>query len=344
MKRGLAFAAALLCRARRRRRASASRGPGVRRRPGAAAQRFAGGAGSRRRAAAVRARPDAADEPGIGDEAGHDVCRARVARPRLSLEDRGLPGGPARRWRAARRPDHQGLRRSEDHDRTVAVVHGGAEGQGARPRRRRPCSRPHVVQAGEARRRGIRQGAAQALQRRTGCAAGQLQIGALRVRAQRGGRCRGLARGARARGSGARCATEDRQRRLRRLARHGGCEVRQPGCDRLRGFRRKLCRGLRRARLVRGAARPSAFRLRHVRHLFPRGGRRVQRRAPGCAGALRRAAVRDARVAAALRHRARREQAVEQRDGAADLPHARHHAPSAAGHARSSRPTSCSVS
>ena len=50
--------------------------------------------------------------------------------------------------------------------------------------------------------------------------------------------------------------------------------------------------------------------------------------------AAQRDAVRGDGVGAAVRHRARREQALEQRDGAADLPHARDDAPPAARHAR----------
>ena len=63
---------------------------------------------------------------------------------------------------------------------------------------------------------------------------------------------------------------------------------------------------------------------------FRRGRRAVRRRPARRSRAEERRAVRGDGVGAALRHRPRRQQAVEQRDGAPDLPDARDDAPSAA--------------
>ena len=85
-----------------------------------------------------------------------------------------------------------------------------------------------------------------------------------------------------------------------------------------------------RARLERRAARSPGLRPRHVRGLLRRGRRHVRgcrARRPGAAGQ----AVRHARVRAAPRRDPRRQQAVEQRDGAPVVPHARHDLGTAAG-------------
>ena len=86
----------------------------------------------RARCSRYDARPH--DERGLGDEARHDLRRARAARPRLPLEDRGLPRRAARQRHARGRPGPQGLRRPEDHDRAMAVVHGDAARAGTRRR------------------------------------------------------------------------------------------------------------------------------------------------------------------------------------------------------------------
>ena len=116
-----------------------------------------------------------------------------------------------------------------------------------------------------------------------------------------------------------------RRRRLRRLARRARRDVR-------RSARRSAQVHVRRAAIPRAAASATGtWRCSTIRTTCTACSRRYFREAGGQFDggvqrrprAARRSAVRDARIAAALRHRARRQQAVEQRDGAADLPDAR---------------------
>ena len=86
--------------------------------------------------------------PGLGDEARHDVRRARAPGARLPVDDAGVPRRPARERRAARQSRAQGPWRPEDHDRAVAGVHGEAGRAGPHRRRRRPRPRPLVLRAG----------------------------------------------------------------------------------------------------------------------------------------------------------------------------------------------------
>ena len=214
----------------------------------------------------------------IGDEARHDVRRARTARPRLPLEDRCLPERPPRRWRSARRPDSQGPRRPQDHRRAMAGLHGGAPRERAGRDRRRPRSRPLALRLHRARPRRLRWRAAEALQRRTGRAARQFQDGQVRLRSERVRR-RGRPQGrAAARERRCRSPASSRRRRVRRLARRRGRDVRRPRRARGRRVRRSLSRGLRRARVVGVPARPPGVRPRHVRHVLPRRGGTFRRR------------------------------------------------------------------
>ena len=169
----------------------------------------------------------------------------------------------------------------------------------------------------------VRRRAAQAVQRRSGRAARQLQVGSTDVRAGRERRVGHGQQRAAARRSRARAAAFDLRCGLRRLAQRAQRVVREslgPGAGLVR---RSLCGKLRRARLVGGAARPSALRARDLHVGVPRRRGAIRRRPQGAPSAARFVAVRAARIAAALRHRARRQQAFQQRDGAPDLPHAR---------------------
>ena len=139
------------------------------------------------RAAAVRARARAADESGVDDEARHDVRRrSSCSGPTTAGRPRRMLDGSDRRRRAGRRSDAQGLRRSEDHRRAMAGVHGAA----ARDRADRRSRRPRRSIAATSRRcrtipRHSTREPLQALQRRSRRAARQLQERALRVRAER---------------------------------------------------------------------------------------------------------------------------------------------------------------
>ena len=136
-------------------------------------------AAHRHRHAALRVAAAAADESGVGDEARHDVRGARAARPRLSLEDRGLscaarstPACCTATWcsRATAIPKIT----IEQWQAFMAVA------ARQRPRRhpRRPGARPQRLRAAAARSGRVRRRAAEALQRRPRRAAGQLQVGA----------------------------------------------------------------------------------------------------------------------------------------------------------------------
>ena len=185
----------------------------------------------------------------------------------------------------------------------------------------------------------------QALQRRTRRAARQFQVGAAsasrrmppatRRARRRARRCPNVALGAAPRLVARRAATTGAPRR--------GAVVRRPRRSRRRRASRDAIRPP--AASATGGCRCST--IPHYVHgdVRPRisasaGGRFdggwKEGRAPRGRGA-----VRDARVAAALRHRARRQQAVEQRDGAADLPDARHDGEPAAGDAGAGAPRPC---
>ena len=125
--------------------------------------------------------------------------------------------------------------------------------------------------------------------------------------------------------------------RMRRLARRARRELRKPARASGGVVRRAVRRELRRARVVGGAARPSALRSRDLHRNVSRSRWTIHGGIEGTPCAARRRAVRDAGIAPALRRGARRQQAVEQRHGAADFPDARRQRWRDPGHARESR-------
>ena len=228
--------------------------------------------------------PDRAVQPGVGDEARHDVRGARAARPGLPLEDRtristarstpacctatscsraaAIPRSRSsngrRSWRCCATRGSRAIDGDLVLDRTffAPVAHDPAR---------------------------VRRRAAQALQRRARRAARQLQVGASFAFApERRGRRR-------------------RSRRSSpRFARSRSAPPPQLGagaCGDWRGalgatfvdrgtraevvVRRPLSRGLRRARLVGVAARPPDVRPRDVRHVLSRGRRPLRGRLEG---------------------------------------------------------------
>ena len=248
----------------------------------------------RRRGRCSSTTPIAPTQPGVGDEARHDVRGARAARPRLPLEDRGVSRRPLVGRRAARRPDAQGLRRPEDHRRAMAGVH------------RANCARKGLAAVdgdlvldrscfalSAARSRGVRPRAAEAVQRRAGRAARQLQVAcgfafAPDATAARSSSC---APSRRSPSVDARRGAGARRRRVRRLAaaRRAARSTIAATAARSRSAAR-YPRGLRRARLVDRAARSPA--LRAARCSRRTSARRAAASPAACEGRARRAARR----------------------------------------------------
>ena len=182
--------------------------------------------------------------------------------PDYPLAHRGLRGGQHRRRSARWQPRAQGLRRPEGDAGAVSGTRRTAARHRPDDDPWRSRARSHVLRARCTRPVRIRRRAAQTLQRRARCAAGEFQERALRVRAERRRRRRRRARGA---GIG---EPDDSRRAAPRGGECGDWRAalqatfaNRPRCRR-RHLRRPLPGGVRRARLVRRVARSSAFRLR----------------------------------------------------------------------------------
>ena len=95
-----------------------------------------------------------ADEPRIGDEAGHHLRRAGHAGPRLFLENARLHPGLRAKRRAERQPGHPGQRRPQAGGRAAAGPDSRHSGQGRAPDQgRHPAGQQHFSPAGAQRRR-----------------------------------------------------------------------------------------------------------------------------------------------------------------------------------------------
>ena len=245
--------------------------------------------GDRRAARSAQPRPlfahdaDAADESGVGDEARHDVRRARAARPRLPLEDRGVSRRHARR--AARSTATSILKGYGDPKITIeqwqAFMADAARARAstaidgdlvldrsyftlprARPGGVRPASRCSPTTSAPTR--------CSSTSSRCASCSRPMPPATPCDRARRAAAAR------RSRSGGAAAARRRRLRRLARRARRARSSIAARSATAT--FAGRYRRDLRRARLVRGAARPSALRARHVHHVLPRRRRAVRRR------------------------------------------------------------------
>ncbi len=162
----------------------------------------------------------------------------------------------------------KGLRRPENHDRAIP----GSDRRAARDRThdnpRRPGARPQLLCPGPARSGGVRRRAAQTLQRRPRRIARQFQECALRLHTQCGGQRRRDENRASAREYYAARRATAHQRRMCRLALGTWRDIRQSRRHRRGGFRWQLSCGMRRARMVCRAPRPSALRACHLHPLL----------------------------------------------------------------------------
>ena len=240
--------------------------------------------------------------------------------PAYTFKTDVLVTGERGRRRARGRPRPQGRRRPQAHLRApVAAGAPAARARAARdPRRRDPrplLLRPRRARSGEVRRR-----VAPRLQRRARRPAPELQGRRLPLRARRGGRARD--RRARLSERADREPREAREGALQQLAARAQVRDRGERPPRDRRLLGHLPGRLRREGL--GAVRVRRRPLRRGRLPLDleRDGRALHRQGPRRRRAGRRHALPPLRVRAAGRARARHQQVLQQRDGAAALPHA----------------------
>ena len=287
----------------------------------------------RRGAPAHRRGRRSIDEPGVHHQARDHLRRARAARAGLPVGDRGLRGGRAERWGARGRPGAQGQGRSEAHAGEFLAAAAQPARPGAARDPGRPRARPHLLRRQRPRPCAFRRAADAPVQHGTRRAAGQLQGGAALLRAGQRSAPGADPGGARAAASAGRQPPGAGQWPVRRLGR--------PAQGRRAGrlsrnaphLQRPLRRELRRARaqLQRAAAR--SLRARPVSRVVARAGRDVHRDGARRGSRRGRASYRRRGVAGAGRGRARHEQVLEQRHGAAALPDAGGGGGGCAGHA-----------